>query len=138
VSARVSIFGISSKSRTYLKVRRIALFSLKALEISGEIEIIFGTSRLMKRLNMKYRHKNRSTDVLAFSYSGASHAKQNLRYFPRGQIFINRNLLKDSAKLTRLLIHAIVHIAGYDHETKTKEKEMTRMEKKIVSMLKYE
>jgi len=81
----------------------------------------------MRTLNKKYRKKNRVTDVLAFEDK-----IQNL-----GEIVICLKEVKKNAKrfglafekeLSRVLIHGILHLLGYNHE---KDKEMSKeMEKK--------
>ncbi|MFH1129161.1 MAG: rRNA maturation RNase YbeY [Patescibacteria group bacterium] len=66
----------------------------------------------MKALNKKYRKKNKTTDVLSFDY---------------GEIIICLNQAKRQAKkekhsleqeLEMLLLHGILHLAGYDDQTK--------------------
>ncbi len=65
------------------------------------------------KLNKKYRKKNRPTDVLSFLYESS------------GEIVICPEIVKNNAKifktefkkeLNRILIHGLLHLAGYDHE----------------------
>ncbi len=73
----------------------------------------------MRKLNKKYRGKNRVTDVLAFP-------NKNLGL---GEIVICLREIKKNAKrfgetfekeLIRVLIHGIFHLLGYDHEKSEK------------------
>lgn len=91
------------------------------------IEIVFLTKREIKKLNQLYRKENRPTDVLSF-------AKEGKVRFPLisgqpkflGQIAICWPQVMANAKnysvlpqeeLTRVIVHGILHLLGYDHET---------------------
>lgn len=97
-----------------------------------ELSIAFVGQKRMQRLNKLYRGKNQSTDVLAFP-TGATHQKQ---FYGRGENIgemiislpdIKRNAKKFKvsfeAELMRIVVHGILHLAGYDHEKTEKEAE---------------
>jgi len=86
----------------------------------------------MRELNKKYRKKNRVTDVLAFPYSDS------------GEVIVCLKEVKKNAKrydttfekeLSKVLIHGILHLLGYNHEKsevqakKLEEKENYYLEK---------
>jgi len=86
----------------------------------------------MRELNKKYRKKNRVTDVLAFPYSDS------------GEVIVCLKEVKKNAKryettfekeLSKVLIHGILHLLGYNHEKsevqakKMEEKENYYLEK---------
>lgn len=90
----------------------------------------------MKRLNCKYRRLDRATDVLSFSpprvwSSGAR--QKNL-----GEVVINLNEIKKSGKYRKLfgalkkpdyifkfiLVHGLLHLAGYDDRREPGRQEM--------------
>lgn len=113
-------------------------------EVSLSIALV-GQGRIRK-INKRYREKNRVTDVLAFPESkvllekfkvGPIQRAQNL-----GEIIIclrevNKNARKDNItpekELARVLIHGILHLLGYDHEKS--EAEAEKMRKKEESYL---
>ena len=113
-------------------------------EVSLSIALI-GQGRIRK-INKRYRGKNRTTDVLAFPESkvllekfkvGPIQRTQNL-----GEIIIclrevNKNARKDNTtpekELARVLIHGVLHLLGYDHEKS--EAEAEKMRKKEESYL---
>ena len=83
---------------------------------------LVGQERI-KKLNKKYRGKNRATDVLSFSYDGSGdiviclgEVKKNARRF--GTTF--------EKELSKVLIHGILHLLDYDHEKNEKEAEKMR------------
>jgi ssRNA-specific RNase YbeY (16S rRNA maturation enzyme) len=80
----------------------------------------------MRRLNARYRRKRDVAEVLAFRYPGGT---------PRGQIFIlHRPGTNDPATRARLLVHAMVHLKGYDHRTRHAR---ARMEQEEARVLRY-
>lgn len=105
-------------------------------EVNMSIALV-GPGRI-KKINKRYRGKNRITDVLSFS-----EFKIELGQFKVGDLKKTRDLgeiiiclreVKKNAKkyklefeteLARVLIHGVLHLLGYDHEKSGKEaKEM--------------
>lgn len=83
-----------------------------------DLSIALVGEKRIKGLNKKYRRKNRITDVLSFSYNNS------------GEIVICLKEVKKDAKkfksifkkeLTRVLIHGILHLLGYNHKTMDKK-----------------
>jgi probable rRNA maturation factor len=91
----------------------------------GNLSIALVGQGRMRKLNKKYRGKNRVTDVLAFPDSELG----------LGEIIICLREVKKNAKrfgtpfekeLARVLIHGILHLLGYDHEKSETEAEKMR------------
>ena len=93
-------------------------------EIS-EVSIALVDDDAMRTLNRKYRHKNKTTDVLTFpaddSYGDPDDDKR-----PLGDIVISidqarRQSAQEKHSLATevryLILHGILHALGYDHET---------------------
>ena len=102
---------------------RVAKKVLKGENREGEnISIAFVSSAEIKKLNRKYRKKNKSTDVLSFSKIPG--LKSDL-----AEVIICPEVVrKNGDELAKILIHGILHILGYDHE-KSKKKAMQMEEK---------
>lgn len=110
-------------------------------EYKKEFELsiaLIGKGR-MRKLNKKYLRKNRVTDVLAFpeptDFLGKTEKIQGVNIL--GEIVICLCEVKKNAKkfnlpfekeLSRVLIHGILHLLGYDHEKSPREAK--RMEEK--------
>jgi probable rRNA maturation factor len=80
----------------------------------------------MKRLNWRFRRKRGSTDVLSFPTGPRSGAGRNGDANYVGDIAISptmarRNARRDARSLPDelqiLVLHGMIHLAGYDHET---------------------
>ena len=88
----------------------------KATEDKGkefDLSITFVRQKEIQKLNKKYRKIDRPTDVLSFTYMNSGEIvlcpqiiKQNAERF--GETF--------KGELTRVLIHGILHILGYNHK----------------------
>jgi len=92
-----------------------------------DISLVLVSEAKIRELNRKYRHKNEVTDVLSFE-------ELNEIYICLPQAKKQSQLLKTSlnSELTRLLVHGIVHLKGYDHErSQSAELEMQEIEKKF-------
>ena len=81
----------------------------------------------IRRLNKKYRQKDKITDVLSFAGEGSFLGE--IVICPQ-QVRKNSQKYKVSFKkeLTQVLIHGILHLLGYDHERSRKEAK--KMEKR--------
>lgn len=115
-------------------VKNVPKIVLEGENKSGaDLSIAFVGQSRMRKLNKKYLGKNRTTDVLAFPEPKLFLKKlplslqktQNL-----GEIVISLRDVKKNAKrsrsstekeLTRVLVHGILHLLGYDHEKSEKE-----------------
>ncbi len=107
------------------------------LLLSGDKEI--------KRLNKKFRKKNKSTDVLSFPFYSKRDLKIKLKNEGEiylGDIIININKIKKSKnninfilEFNKLWIHGLTHLFGFDHKKKSEFYEMSKIEKKFLSYL---
>lgn len=100
-----------------------------------DIELIFCDDEYIKEINSKFRNKNEITDVLSFPY-------EDIKHTPLGSVIINLTLARKMAQklkhsledeISLLLIHAILHLLGYDHESDLGQ--MYELEKEL--MLKF-
>lgn len=127
------------------KIKKVVLFlSKKEKKIKGEIEINIVSNRTIKVFNKIYRGINRPTDVLSFAW-------QEDKKWPTanlGQIYLSIDKIREQAKefkvtleeeMYRMLIHGILHIIGYDHDSLKGTKTMfTKQEgylKKVLKMI---
>ncbi len=111
-----------------------------------KISLVFVGEKLSQKLNYIYRDKNRPTDVLSFLYEDNEGEivicypvaiKQALRIGGQalrigGQAKIYQTTIK--AELTRLLIHGILHLVGYNHESFDDAEQMENREREIIKL----
>ena len=105
-----------------------------------EIAVAFVSDRRMKELNKFFRGKDSTTDVLSFphepdEYSKLQFADQNkhskLKFAGHKKRFLGdivisveqakkqaeENGLTLEAEIKQLMLHGVLHLCGYDHET---------------------
>ena len=91
--------------------------------------ILFVNDAGIKRLNKKYRKKNKATDVLAFETGdiaiSAETAEKNSRRFGS----------TPAEELKLYMIHGILHLSVYDDPSRSNRIEMRKMERRILPKL---
>ncbi len=99
------------------------------------LSVAFIGLRRMRALNRRYRGKDYATDVLSFAYAEVE--EDGMPFL--GEIVISpdvaaRNALRLNSstdrEIGRLLVHGILHLMGYDHETDNGE--MIRLQRRLV------
>ena len=101
------------------------------------LTILLSNNKNIKKLNKKFRNKNKSTDVLSFP----AEKKINVKKSPYiGDIIINYEFmnkpkilssLEFKSKVTKIFIHSFLHLLGYDHIKLKDFKKMLIEEEKI-------
>lgn len=101
---------------------------IKELDIRGNIVIKLGSKDEAQELNSRYLQKDYPTDVLSFPFNEEVPEEG----FYLGDIFVCFPIAEEQAKengltlaeeLLTLMVHGILHLAGYDHETDAGEME---------------
>ena len=111
------VVGLSEAS-----LERFVLRARRAARLHGEVDVLITGNRVMRSLNLRFRGKNKATDVLSFpSENVAPTGGRGLA----GEIAISaefaaQNALRfghsAAAEVKVLVLHGILHLAGMDHE----------------------
>ena len=106
------------------------------------LTILLSNNRNIKKLNKKFRNKDKATDVLSFP----SEKKINIKKSPYiGDIvisyeFMNKpktlSALEFKKKVTKVFIHGFLHLLGYDHIKLKDFRKMLTEEEKIYKIIK--
>ena len=123
------------KPNDYLKKRLKILSNTPSFKKKNhEFSILLTNDKEMKKLNNKFRKKNKTTDVLSFPIK-----IKNKKKLYVGDIAISFEIIKDRSKDTnfflefdKMWIHGYLHLVGYDHEKMSDFKKMLRKEKLIL------
>src|SRR5216683_5893399 len=101
-----------------------------------DVMIVFVGDEAIKKLNRQFRGKNYATDVLSFPSEAEAFEVENQAHLGEVVISVQRaaaqangNGLSFSNELKQLILHGLLHLAGYDHETD--KGEMNRLELKL-------
>jgi probable rRNA maturation factor len=121
---------IEINNLTSFAVDKNSFSQVAKIVLKGENEVLktfslaFVKAEEIKKLNKKFRSKNKPTDVLSFLLEEDNYA---------GEIIICPEEVKENAKkdkkpvneeMMRVFIHGILHLLGYDHEKNIREAEI--------------
>ena len=129
---------LNKQKRYKIFPKPVSSFCCNILQTLGQtgycLSVVFiGPSR-MRETNRRYRGKDIPTDVLSFRY----HGEKVEGMFFLGEIVISPETayknavargLEFEAEIRMLLLHGILHLLGYDHETDGGE--MNRLQKSL-------
>ena len=120
---------INSQRKIKINTEDFQTFAGRAIEIVPEARgksatIAFVSDWKMRKLNKTFRGKNATTDVLSFPFEAdefETESENNL-----GDVIISleqaerqakENGLNLNAEIKQLILHGVLHLCGYDHET---------------------
>jgi probable rRNA maturation factor len=116
-------------------IARLASATIEAVrQERADMTVAFVRDRRMRALNREFRGKDRATDVLSFP---AGETNDDPDHYI-GDIVISIDTAVRQAddightlerEISELLIHGVLHLCGYDHETD--QGEMNRLELRL-------
>ena len=109
--------------------RDVALFAQRVMRVArakDDLSIAFVDDVTMRDLNRRFRHKDKTTDVLTFESEIVISVDQ-----ARRQAAFERHSL--ATEVRYLIVHGVLHSMGYDHETD--DGEMNALELKVRAKL---
>ena len=122
----------------YLKKKFNKFFNkLKINSNAQEISIFLTNSEKMRQLNLRFRKKNKTTDVLSFPINII---KKKIGYL--GDIAISYEIVNKRSKnsnfnyeFDKMWVHGYLHLLGYDHKKIREFEKMNKLEKKILNYI---
>ncbi|MGO4211278.1 rRNA maturation RNase YbeY [Terriglobus sp. 2YAB30_2] len=117
------------------RLSRYLLRARRATCLEGQVDVLLTDDKTVKRLNRDFRGKNKATDVLSFPAGDFAEGIV-------GDLAVSLDTASKQAKrfgltledeIKTLLLHGLLHLAGYDHETDNGEMaaEETRLRAKL-------
>lgn len=117
-----------------------------------EVALILTNNLQIKKLNHQFLNKNQPTNVLSFANldekiiqkSGLKKAIGNNKYVFLGDIVLAYEYIENEASkqnknfhdhLTHLILHALLHLIGFDHQTDEMARKMEALEIKTLNKL---
>jgi probable rRNA maturation factor len=103
------------------KIRALERFArqvARRLRLSADVSVLITGSAEVRKLNRRFRRKDKATDVLSFPCPNGSGE-------PAGDVAISAEIAAENAlryghspadELKILILHGMLHLAGYDHE----------------------
>ena len=118
------------------KVFKTVLHELVVRRI--EISLVMANDTLLHELNKQYRNKDASTNVLAFAYQKESSYVGDIAIALQTILREARDFKINVRDYTaHMIIHGMLHVIGYDHQTEEEAIVMELLEKKLLRKLHY-
>ncbi len=126
-------FSLAGKSNCKRWLKEVALREGHSL---GEINIVFCSDPYLLEMNRKYLGHNYYTDIITFD--NCEDKKLN------GDLFISIDTVRANAdeyaegrfeeELSRVMVHGILHLIGYDDHSAEEQKTMRQKENEYLSL----
>jgi probable rRNA maturation factor len=131
---------VNRQRKVSIDCERWRVFAAKALKVApakgAGVTVAFVSDRRMRELNRLWRGKRGTTDVLSFPAAQDEFEKaEGLRL---GDVVISveqaarqadEHGLSFDEEVSQLILHGVLHLCGYDHETD--KGEMNRLELRL-------
>jgi probable rRNA maturation factor len=116
------VSSTTSRSHRMPSARSLALFlreAQAAARLRGHVTVLLTTDAAIRKLNRRFRDKDKPTDVLSFPTAGPLAAKM------AGDLAISIPTARRQAaerghslatEIKVLILHGLLHLAGFDHE----------------------
>jgi probable rRNA maturation factor len=113
----------------------------EAVGLKGQVTVLLTTDEAIRGLNRRFRGKNKATDVLSFPAAGPNRGSGAERVAGDLAISVTTALRQANeqghvlwTEIKVLMLHGLLHLAGFDHETD--DGKMARREMKLRAKLK--
>ena len=103
------------------------------------LSVAFVDNKKIRELNKVYRNIGKPTDVLSFPFN-----ERTPENYILGEVIVSQEIAFDDAlknkiswreEIAKLIIHGMLHLVNYSHETDEEEKEMNFHELRLLKQL---
>jgi len=149
---KLSLLNESSHKKLPLNITTIKRCIRKTLKAAGmnpgkyEVSLYFIDDEQIRRLNRQYRGHDRTTDVLSFPQFAC---RAEISPGPEGYILLGDMVISlqtlyrrcykrrenPARAFTEYLVHSVLHLIGYDHESKRERVTMQMIEQRVIDTL---
>jgi len=107
-------------------------WALAALETDALVTIRFVSAREGRALNREFRGKDYATNVLSFVYDEAPVSGDLVICVPVVRREAKEQKKPFRAHLAHLVVHGMLHLQGYDHETGIEDAEIMEQRERVI------
>jgi len=126
-------FNFRQKAKTSKWLRLVAESEIRRV---ADINVIFCSDNYILEMNQKYLQHDYFTDIITFDYCEGDKLS--------GDLFISVDSVRENAvtygeefsrELSRVIVHGVLHLIGYDDHTEEEQKTMRQKEDYYLSLL---
>ena len=125
------------------KLKKISKIVPRLQEKNIIFTILLTNSLNMKKLNKKFRNRNKSTDVLSFPFLSSNNLKfDKKKEFYIGDVATSYEIINFRSKKNNFFlefdkawVHGLLHLMGYNHIKNKDYFKMNKIEKKIINSI---
>lgn len=112
--------------------------------VACELSVALADSALVQQLNNRYRGRDKPTNVLSFADIESEDLAGPGEPRLLGDIVLAREVVLDEASqqgkssadhLAHLVVHGLLHLLGYDHDTDAAAEDMESVERQVLARL---
>lgn len=129
------------------ELEKLLSFAADKLNVGdAELSLSFVDNETIRKINAQYRNKDQVTDVISFALEEKVEGEAEIVgvTIPRmlGDIIVSVPKAREQAEayghsfereLGFLVVHGLLHLLGYDHQTPAEEKEMFSLQEEILT-----
>jgi probable rRNA maturation factor len=128
----------SERVPTPRTLARFLVLAQDAVGLTGQVTVLLTTDAAIRDLNRRFRRQDSATDVLSFASTNPASGPEEIA----GDLAISVETARKQAaeqghaltcELKVLILHGLLHLAGYDHETDSGK--MQRRERQLRAKL---
>ncbi len=137
----IEIENLYGYDQDYDYLNQVIDLTLEVEKIENAVfSVIFVDEAKIQKINREYRGVDRVTDVISFAFEDSIDVSYDFRFL--GDIYICIPRMKEQAleyghsekrELSFLVVHGLLHLLGYDHQTEEEEKEMFSKQEVILN-----
>ncbi len=124
---------VNRQRRLRLGTETWSTFAVRALDAIGQSDssatIAFVSDKRIRELNRQFRGVDKATDVLSFPAEEKFNLGDVAVSVDTAAVQAKENGLTFDEEIAQLILHGLLHLCGYDHETDNGE--MNRLELKL-------
>ena len=128
------------------KINQVAAICLREDQLPEDIEVdlLFVDNEAIREMNLEYRDKDSATDVLSFPMYEPDEEIDDEEEVLLGDIVISLERAQEQCEeyghnlereVMYLLVHGLLHLAGYDHMEEEDKKVMRAQEEKLLAQI---
>ncbi len=126
----------------------------QGIDPRAELGLVIVGQKTVRQLNLSYLGKDEPTDVLAFAMlpeqpegnlapfvtppDGVQHLGEVIVSYPQAVIQAEEHQHSVKREIAILIVHGVLHLLGYEHDKREREREMRAREAEILSSIEGE